>query len=202
MRIKTRDMTLIALFTVLAVIGGKIVIPVLAIPFTLQTAVCLVTGLLLGWRRALLAQGLYLVMGLLGLPVFAAGGGPAYVLQPSFGYLPGMLLAAGLVGYLADRLDPSRERARRWQLLLVHLAGLAIVYGCGVTYLYLIKTVYSGQPFTLLRALQVGMLPYLISDGTYAVLLALAGPGLRRATRSFLPGGTNARLTASKQDKD
>lgn len=185
-KIKTRDMTLIAFFTVLAIIGGKITFPVLMIPFTLQTAVCMLTGILLGWRRALMAQGLYLLMGLIGLPVFAAGGGPGYILQPSFGYLPGMVLGAALIGFLADRADPARDNAKIYQLLAFNVAGLAVVYLCGVSYLFLIKNIYGADSFSFVRALQVGMIPFLVTDGIYAVLTALAGPVLRRVTRQYI----------------
>lgn len=185
-RIKTRDMTLVALFTVLAIIGGKTSFPVLMIPFTLQTAVCLLTGILIGWRRALLAQGLYLLMGLVGLPVFAAGGGPGYVLQPSFGYLPGMMLGAALIGYLADRTDPTRSQARFRHLLLINLAGLTVVYLCGISYLLLIKNVYAPDSLSFVAALQIGLIPFLLTDGIYMVLTAVVGPHLRRATRPFI----------------
>ena len=186
MKIKTRDMTLVALFAVLAIIGGKIRLPILMIPFTLQTAVCLLTGLLLGWRRAMLAQGLYLFMGLIGLPVFAAGGGPGYVLQPSFGYLPGMMLGAALIGFLADRADPTRRAAKVHHLLAINLAGLAVVYLCGISYLFLLKNLYAPDSLSFVGALQIGLIPFLLTDGIYMVLTALVGPSLRRATSPFI----------------
>lgn len=186
MKIKTQDMTLVALFTVLAIIGGKISFPVLTIPFTLQTAICLLTGILIGWRRALLAQGLYLLMGLAGLPVFAVGGGLGYVLQPSFGYLPGMMLGATLIGYLADRVDPTRRQARFHTLLVINVAGLTVVYLCGVSYLLLIKNIYAPDSLSFAAALQIGLVPFLLTDGIYLVLTALVGPHLRRATRPFI----------------
>ena len=186
MRQTIRDMTLVALFTVLATIGGKIVIPVAIIPFTLQTAVCFLTGMVLGSRKAFMAQGLYLFMGLLGIPVFAAGGGPGYLLQPSFGYLPGMLLAAGLIGYLTDQADPKRIALSRWIAVGCNLAGLLVIYLCGVGYLYLLRNILTDQSISLLRAFQIGMLPYLVTDLIYAVVVALAAPNSRRITRPYL----------------
>lgn len=186
MRHTIRDMTIVALFTVLAIIGGKVVIPVGLIPFTLQTAVCFLSGMVLGCKRALMAQGLYLFMGLLGIPVFAAGGGPGYLLQPSFGYLPGMLLAAGLIGYLSDQADPKRVALSRWIAVACNLAGLLVIYLCGVSYLYLLRNLLTEQSISLLRAFQIGMLPYLVTDSLYAVVVALAAPYLRRITRLYL----------------
>ncbi len=187
MRKNLFNLAICAIFSGLAVIGGKLVIPVGRIPFTMQTAVCFLTGLLLGSRRALTAQGLYLFMGLAGLPVFAAGGGPAYILQPSFGYLPGMLLAAGLIGCLADRADPQRNGLKRLTALAINLAGLVVIYLCGVAYLYVLKNIVSGDTISFVRVLQIGLIPYLGTDALYALLTASAAPHLRRATRRFFP---------------
>ncbi len=193
MKITIRDMTLIALFTCLTIIGGKISIAVLAIPFTLQFLVVLLAGILLGARRALLSQALYLLLGLIGLPVFATGGGLAYVLSPSFGFLLGMLVASGLVGFLCDRVDPNRDRLKVWQVLPINLAGQLVVYIFGVTYLFLIKNFYSGQSMTLFTAIEFGMLPFLLIDTLKSLLAAILGPRLRKLTRQFVtPAGTSA----------
>jgi biotin transport system substrate-specific component len=184
-KLNIRDMAQIALFAVLSIIGGKIAFPILMIPITLQFPVCLLTGMVLGARKAMLAQLVYILLGLAGLPVFAAGGGIGYVLQPSFGYLPGMLLCAGLVGFVADRSDPMRKQLKIWQILPANLAGLLVVYGLGVTYLYAIKNLYAGTGQSFLWAIQAGALPFLVTDGLFCVITALAGPLLRRATRPF-----------------
>jgi biotin transport system substrate-specific component len=180
-----RDMAQIAIFAVLMFIGGKITIPFLLIPFTLQFAVCLLTGILLGARKAMVALLIYILLGLAGLPVFAAGGGPAYIFQPSFGYLPGMLLGAGLVGLLTDRADHDRRSLKIWLSLPINLAGMLVVHIIGVTYLFMIKNIYAGQSWTFLYAVQVGMLPFLLTDGLHCLLAAIIGPLLRRATRPF-----------------
>ena len=134
MKLSTRDMTLVSLFAVLSIIGAKVSLPILAIPFTFQFIISLLTGIVLGARRALLAQGLYLLMGLIGLPVFAKGGGLAYVLEPTFGYLIGMALGAGLVGLAADRLDPQRTGLKPWTIVPFNFLALALVYAIGVAY--------------------------------------------------------------------
>lgn len=180
MKLQIRDMTLISLFAVLSIVGAKISLPILAIPFTFQFIISLLTGIVLGARRALLAQGLYLLMGLVGLPVFAKGGGLAYIFEPSFGYLIGMALGAGLVGFFADRFDPNRSGIAVWKLIPVHFLALAVVYGVGVSYLFLIKNFYAGQSLTFIKAIQFGMIPFLINDSIYCILAALVGPRLRR----------------------
>ncbi len=183
MKLTTRDMTLISLFTVLSIVGAKVSLPVLAIPFTFQFIISLLTGIILGGRRALIAQGLYLLMGLIGLPVFARGGGLAYVLEPSFGYLIGMALGAGLVGFAVDQLDPTRGSIKFWHLLPVNFISLALVYALGVVWLYVIKNFYAGSTLSFVKAIQFGLIPFLINDSIYCVIAAWIGPRLRKRLR-------------------
>jgi len=184
MKMKTRDMTLIALFAVLNMIAGKISLTILAVPFTMQSIVCLLAGILLGARRAMLAQALYLLIGLIGLPVFAKGGGFAYVLEPSFGFLIGMLLAGGLVGWIADRFDPTHSELKIWQAMTANLSAQLLIYIFGIAYLYMIINFYFGKSTSVIQAIQIGMIPYLIFDTLKSVLAAVIGPRLRRLTRS------------------
>ena len=196
MKLSVRDMTLIALFAVLTIIGGKLSLTVLAIPFTLQSLVCLLAGVLIGAKRAMLSQALYILLGLIGLPVFAAGGGIAYVLQPSFGFLLGMLLAAGLVGWLCDRADPDRGNLKLWQALPINLAGQLVVYAFGVSYLYLLRNFYFGQYMTFFRAIELGMIPFLAIDSLKSVLAAVIGPRLRRITSQFISQNSAAAVSS------
>ncbi len=62
-------------------------------------------GFLLGPKLAALSVIVYLCIGLIGVPVFAAGGGPAYILRPGFGFLLGFVLAAFLIGYIRDKMN-------------------------------------------------------------------------------------------------
>ena len=86
---KLRNQILCAIFTALIAIGAFIRIPVPVVPFTLQFLFTTLAGVLLGSRLGATSVILYIVLGLLGVPVFAEGGGPGYILKPSFGYLPG-----------------------------------------------------------------------------------------------------------------
>ena len=86
----TREMAQIGLFTALIAAGAyiKINIPVQPFPmhFTMQFLFVLLAGFLLGARRGAICVGIYLAVGLSGIPVFAAGGGPAYLIRPTFGF--------------------------------------------------------------------------------------------------------------------
>ena len=81
---KTRNLTFSAMFVSLIAIGAFIRIPVPVVPFTLQFLFTMLAGLLLGGKLGAMSVCIYVAMGLLGLPVFAEGGGLGYVLKPSF----------------------------------------------------------------------------------------------------------------------
>ena len=95
MFLRPRVAVLAALFAALTAVGAQIRIPFPLVPLTLQTPFVLAAGLVLGPRGGMWAMGLYLLMGLFGLPVFAGAGGPQVVLLPTFGFLLGFVGAAG-----------------------------------------------------------------------------------------------------------
>lgn len=154
-----KHVILCALFAALIVVGAFIRIPIPVVPFTLQLLFTMMAGLLLGGKLGAASVGAYLVMGLLGLPVFAEGGGLAYVLKPSFGYLIGFAVASYVTGVIAHRTsNPSYPR-----LLAANFSGLAIVYLFGMVYYYLMSNFYLGTP--------IGLWPLFL----YCFLLAVPG---------------------------
>ena len=112
----TREMAQIGLFTALIAAGAyiKINIPVQPFPmhFTMQFLFVLLAGFLLGARRGAICVGIYLAVGLSGIPVFAAGGGPAYLIRPTFGFLLGFVFAAWITGKLSS-LRPAIEAGEK-----------------------------------------------------------------------------------------
>ena len=98
-----RAIVLAVIGSILLTLSAKIQVPFWPVPMTMQTFVVLVLGVAYGWRLAGATVLLYLAQGALGLPVFAAGGGLAYMAGPTGGYLVGFLLAAVAVGWLAER---------------------------------------------------------------------------------------------------
>ncbi|MDD3277646.1 MAG: biotin transporter BioY [Lachnospiraceae bacterium] len=138
---KTRDLSYMALFTALITAGAFIKIPIPVVPFTLQYLFTMLAGILLGAKRGAFSVLCYLILGLLGLPIFAQGGGIAYVLNPTFGYLIGFVLGA----YVTGRIARGVKSPSLWRLLAADFAGLLVVYACGMLYYWAIVTFYVGS---------------------------------------------------------
>ena len=133
----TREMAQIGLFTALIAAGAyiKINIPVQPFPmhFTMQFLFVLLAGFLLGARRGAICVGIYLAVGLSGIPVFAAGGGPAYLIRPTFGFLLGFVFAAWITGKLSS-LRPGAGTAwdlfsAFWGMMAYYVSGMVYFYG-------------------------------------------------------------------------
>jgi biotin transport system substrate-specific component len=130
---RARDAALVCLGALLTVIGAQIAIPVppSPVPVTGQTLAVVIAGSALGARRGAASQALYLVLGLM-LPVYADGGqGLDVVWGASGGYLVGFVLAAGLIGWLAEHGADRRPALA----FLAFCGGQLAVFGIGVPWL-------------------------------------------------------------------
>ena len=100
---QTRNLMMCALFAALIAAGAFIKIPIPVVPFTLQLLFTMLAGLLLGGKLGAISVGVYILMGLIGLPVFVEGGGIAYIFKPTFGYLIGFAAASYVTGCIAHQ---------------------------------------------------------------------------------------------------
>ncbi len=142
---KTRNLVLCTIFVALITVGTFIKIPIPVVPFTLQLLFTMSAGLLLGGKLGAVSVGVYILMGLIGIPVFTEGGGLAYIFKPTFGYIIGFAVGAYATGVIANKVsNPSYNR-----LLTANFVGLAIVYAFGMVYCYFIKDLYLGAPISL-----------------------------------------------------
>ena len=164
----------IALGTLCVAVAAQFVVPVplSPVPMTLQPLAVLVVGGLLGASAGLSALVLYVVLGALGLPVFAAGGfGLPHLIGPTGGYLLAFPVAAGITGALVRRAPTSVLR-----VLIACALGMVVIHLGGVAQLALL-----GSDTTL--AFRVGFIPFLTGDllkvGLAAAVILAAGPRLR-----------------------
>ena len=165
-RLKTIDLAYIALFAALMAICSWISIPT-TVPFTLQTlGVFLAVNLAvaehlrhLGGKRGTLAVAVYLLMGAIGLPVFAGfSGGIGCLLGTTGGYIVGFLLAA-LVMWAMEKLPGNRS----WMLTLSMLLGLVVCYAFGTVWFMGVYARQSGA-IGLMTALGWCVFPFIIPD--------------------------------------
>jgi biotin transport system substrate-specific component len=164
----------IGLGALLVALSAQVVIPVpfSPVPMTLQPLAVLAVGGLLGAAGGISALLLYIVLGALGLPVFAGGGsGILRLVGPTGGYLLAFPIAAGVTGALAGREPRSPLR-----VLLACALGMVIIHTGGVAQLAFL----GGDPALALR---VGFVPFLTGDllkvGLAAALILAAGPRVR-----------------------
>ena len=155
----------------------SIPLPFTPVPFTLQPMVVLLGGAALGARLGMSAQVLYLLAGLVGLPVFAASPvlpqGPLRLLGPTGGYLMSYPFAAFATGWLAERgFD------RRYLTSVIAMAcGLLVVFACGVTWLALFARPAAVGFST---ALKTGLYPFVAADLIKLFVAAGVMPALWR----------------------
>ena len=166
-KIKTLDMTYIALFSIIMAICSWISIP-MEVPFTLQTfAVFLAVGVL-GGRRGTLAVLVYLLLGAVGVPVFAGFvGGMGILLGSTGGYLVGFLFSALAMWAMEHLLGK-----KRWVLALSMVLGLLVLYTFGTIWFMFVFAHESGA-IGLWTALGWCVFPYIIPD-LIKIIFALA----------------------------
>ena len=155
-----RNITKTALFAAIISISAYIRIPAGPVPLTLQTVAVLITGYCLGYKYGSFATILYTVVGLAGLPVFASGGGPAYVLSPTFGYIIGFTSCAFITGYLSG----FNIRGSILKAYLIMLAGLAGIYIPGIVWLTISLNWIAAVPTSFIILLKIGVLIPLAGD--------------------------------------
>lgn len=177
MRTNTRMLVLSALFAALTAVGAFLKIPVGVSSFTLQFLFTALAGVLLGPRYGALSQAAYVLLGLFGLPVFTMGGGPGYLLQPTCGFLLGLIPAAWLAGKLAG------EEARPRRVMAAAAAGLGAMYLVGIPYMYAVLNLYLGRGMTWGQVLMAGMVLFLPFDGLKIAAAGLLAKPLLRALR-------------------
>ncbi len=170
----TKKLSLIALFAALTAMGAFIRLPLWPVPITLQTFFVILSGLVLGAPAGAMSQTIYIIVGLIGLPVFSGGGGPSYLMKPSMGYLIGFLLAPVAVGaYIRGRAFTA------WNVLIASLLGSAAIYAVGVPYLAAYLHLVLSKPEAAGIAVKTGLLLFLPGDILKCMVLAVVVPRLK-----------------------
>ena len=163
-----KNIVLILFGTLLLAVSSKIQVPFWPVPMTMQTFIVFIIGMSYGWKLAFFTLIAYLVEGLLGLPVFAKGGGMLYLIGPTAGYLYGMAIAAGVIGFLAERgYNDSYIKS-----LISLIIGTVIIFVLGVGFL--------GSVIGYDKALAGGLYPFIPSEFFKIGLAVILIPSITR----------------------
>ena len=142
---RTKNLMYCSLFTALIAVGAFIKIPIPVVPFTLQFLFTTLAGLLLGSKKETISVAAYMVLDLVGLPIFSEGGGIWYVFKPSFGYIIGFCIGTYVTGLMAERMKEKTIPG----YLAANFTGLLIVYAVGMIYYYLICNYVINTPIAI-----------------------------------------------------
>lgn len=178
---RTLTMTYSALLCALLCIGAyfRIPIPFSPVPFTFQVAIVLIIACMLSPKNTAITISLYILIGLLGLPVFSSGGGLSAIFTASFGYLIGFLAGGVLMSYIySSKLFKNRFVA----FIIGTLSCLIVIYLIGVSYMYLLLNLYLNSPISISTAITKGALLFWIVDLAKASLAFIIVTALEKAT--------------------
>ena len=177
MKLRTKELILCALFCALTAVGAQLTIPIPYGAITLQLLFMLLAGLMLPPLMSFLSMAVYVLLGLVGAPVFAGfSGGFSSITSPTFGFVIGLALSAPLISVL------FRALKKRWKLfpaaLVAGLAGILVTYLCGAVYGYFVMTLVLTKEVTLWFILWNWCLIYLPFDAAKLLVAAAITPAL------------------------
>ena len=163
-RLSTRKLVLIALMTAITCIFAPmaIPIPVSPVPISLTNLVIMISIYVLGFKDATISYIVYLLLGLVGLPVLGKLAGP------TGGYLIGFIFLALIAGLFVDKFPKNKI-----------LAVVGMLIGMAITYIFGTEWLAIQLKMSFVAALSVGVIPYLAGDAVKIIIAIIVGPVLR-----------------------
>ena len=176
-RMKAKDMTLTAVTAALICIAGPLTIAAGPVPLSLATFAVYLAGAIAGKKQGTIATGLYLLIGIIGIPVFSGfSGGFQKLAGVTGGYLIGYLPCAFLTGLGTERAE---KEGRKWILPAMMILGTAVLYTIGTTW-FMIQTRNA-----LGAALSLCVLPFLPGDTVKIAAVTLLTKPVRDAVKKI-----------------
>jgi len=164
---KTITMTLIALMTAVTCILApiSITIPISVVPISFTNLAVYISAIILGWKKGTVSYLVYLLIGLVGLPVFSSfSSGPAKLLGPTGGYLIGFIFMALIIGFFVDRFSD-----KIYMYVLGMILGTIVAYAFGTGWL-----AYQSE-MTFTAAFFAGVVPFIIGDIAKIIIASILG---------------------------
>jgi biotin transport system substrate-specific component len=171
-KLNTKELTLMGLMTAIICILGPLSIPIpfSVVPISFTMLAIYFTVFVLGWKKGTICYLLYLLIGLVGVPVFANfSGGLGSLVGPTGGYLIGFIFLTLISGFFIDKF-----KGKLYMYVLGMVLGLFVTYTLGTAWL-------AGQMgLSFQKALFAGVIPYLPADAAKIVIALMVGPVLRK----------------------
>jgi biotin transport system substrate-specific component len=175
MKLSIRDITQIGVFSALTAIGAFISIPIGPVPISLQTFFVLLSGIILGSKKAMLSQIVYVLLGLIGLPIFAGfTGGLQTIFKPSFGFVISFIVAS----YLTGRISEKNKNSVKHMSIAV-IVGSLVMYIIGLPYMYYILNIMLSKNLNIIQIMKIGMFMFIPGDTIKGIIAVLLGKKLQ-----------------------
>lgn len=176
-----KNLAYCGIFVAFLCISGMFNIPITNGAISLQLAVVIVLACVLETKLSVLTVAAYIILGLVGLPVFARGGGLGYVFQPTFGFIASFIFAA----FALSIIYKSKIFKRK---IVAYVAGiiisLLIVYAIGSTYMYFIFKLTTDNQFNFVKIISFAVTPYVLIDIGKAIIAYFVVVALEKALKS------------------
>ena len=178
---KIKDITQVSLFIALMVAGAFIRIPLPYLNITFQGFFSVIAGPVLGPKKAVTAMLAYMLLGLVGVPVFTEGGGFGYIFMPSFGFILGFVSGAFISGHVFMKL---KKPGLFYKSVIAVITGTIFIYITGTPYMFLILRYYlQNTQYSLISAF-ISMNIYVLKDMLLcipaAIIITRLSPMIRK----------------------
>lgn len=181
MNLSIRSLTRISIFTALTGVGAFLSIPIGIVPITLQSMFVLLAGFLLGFKGAVLSQVAYLIIGLIGIPVFSNfTGGIQTIFLPQFGFLLGFVVMGGISSLAYEKANTMVG------FLFYGLLASIGLYIIGLTYMAFILNVLMKSGISFSGILKIGLLSFIPGDALKLFLASLLALKIKKASSAHL----------------
>lgn len=160
---------MIALMTAVTCILGPLSVPIGPVPISLTNLAIYFTVILLGWKKGTVSYVIYLLIGLVGVPVFSSfSAGPAKLFGPTGGYLIGFIFLAMISGWFIEKFP-----GKRVMYFVGMVLGTAVCYALGTAWL-----AYEAE-MTFQAALMAGVIPFIIGDIAKMIVAIIVAPMIK-----------------------
>lgn len=175
MESKTKNLIQISLAIALISVGALVKIPIVTLPITLQPFMVYIIAFSLNKKKSTTAIILYTVLGLIGIPIFANGGGIGYIFQPSFGFILGFILVTLIAGTILEHVKSTKVST----YIITGLICEVFLYIIGITYMHIILKYHMHADKSVGTLIYLYCLPYLPSDILSVVVAGIVASRIR-----------------------